>query len=801
MINMIHFNRAVRTTETLLEEVPHCENNPHPIGHHHRPFNPPPHTLRRTGILPIALATLLLALLVAPSGTLAQGSGLEILTPPSSQWVHEGDNVTLTVSARANEPIVSYMWGWHSDPYGYFMPSRERVVGTDSPTLTLTNVTQSDAGYYSVAVSCLHEGITSAKASLWVLPTGWEIIMGLDSLIPGVPLDGGADADGDGVLNWQEYAAGTNPTNPASVLKLIISVTGSDPVRLSFWAGLARRFLVESSDGAGPWEALGEPILGEGRTVTLMDPRPRPENSTRWYRVALLGFSLISDLAWMPAGQFTMGSPESEAGRQQNEGPLTGVTISREFWAGKHEVTQGDYALLMGNNPSWLLGDPNRPVENVSWPDATNYCARLSARERAAGRLPQGYAYRLPTEAEWEYACRAGTTTATAFGAALTSAQANFNGNAPYGTGELGPFRGTTTRVGTFPANPWGLLDCHGNVAEWCADYYRPSLLGGPGVDPTGPAEGAERVIRGGHWRQDGTDCRSAARANASESVTSPGVGFRVVLAATTPSSLGFVEGVVRYDADHQPVPSLPMILMDLDRSARATNLAQARLAIVASTFTTANGRYQFGPFPPGHYAVGPDPEQPAPGYILPDPASGPTQFQLSNDTHMVDFLVQDEPLFEDGDQITVTILLDPKPVYKRTTVGWYNGYEEYDHTYEAVLMGEQQCANFWVPNNWTRSSRFADNHFGDSLSWSFNRNGLGWFGFGVLNNFWLHILTLSPDTSAHVPSAPYPLWTYVHSVKYYIADLPLSIPSNSKRYRTYRYTSDDELVFVEERD
>ena len=156
---------------------------------------------------------------------------------------------------------------------------------------------------------------------------------------------------------------------------------------------------------------------------------------------------ILSILVWIKAGTFTMGSPSTEPERYSEEGPQTLVTISRGFWMSKCETTQEEYMAVMGTNPSYFKGEARKPVEKVSWNDATNYCAKLTARKRDAGMLPAGYAYRLPSEAEWEYACRAGTTTATAYGDSLSSTQANFCG-VPYGGGAKGPNLRATTKVG-----------------------------------------------------------------------------------------------------------------------------------------------------------------------------------------------------------------------------------------------------------------------------------------------------------------------------------------------------------------
>ena len=225
------------------------------------------------------------------------------------------------------------------------------------------------------------------------------------------------------------------------------------------------------------------------------------------------------------AGTFLMGAVAGLAVEQ----PVHPVTITRPFWIGKHEVTQAQYQAVMGGNPSFHRDPgayPNaaqRPVEQVSWNDAMAYCSALTATESAAGRIPVGYQYRLPTEAEWEYVCRAGTTTEWNTGASLTTAQANFNFTLSQ-----------TTVVGIYPANPWGLFDTHGNVWEWCLDAawdgnpnYPSSAVSDPYV-----SSGPYRVYRGGGWGSPSFDCRSAFRYYYGPPGNSTySVGFRVVLA------------------------------------------------------------------------------------------------------------------------------------------------------------------------------------------------------------------------------------------------------------------------------
>jgi formylglycine-generating enzyme required for sulfatase activity len=263
-----------------------------------------------------------------------------------------------------------------------------------------------------------------------------------------------------------------------------------------------------------------------------------------------------TSLAWIPPGTFTMGSPSNEAERQDAEGPQTVVTLPSGFFMGKYPVTQGEYLAVMGSNPSYfrngtdgtnsggtgntITNESRHPVEMVSWNDAVNYCASLTAQEQSAGRLPGGWLYRLPTEAEWEYACRGGTTTAFHDGSALRSGMANFDGlyeyDASLGTtnNSGGIFLGRTTVVGSYEANGWGLSDMHGNVREWCADLWDGSSLpGGRVVDPQGRITALARMVRGGSWHDVAGNCRSAVRLNygfPDERYFDS--GFRVVLAS-----------------------------------------------------------------------------------------------------------------------------------------------------------------------------------------------------------------------------------------------------------------------------
>jgi len=230
----------------------------------------------------------------------------------------------------------------------------------------------------------------------------------------------------------------------------------------------------------------------------------------------------------IPAGEFTMGSPEGEAERQGDE-KLHRVTISKPFWMGKYEATQEQWEALMGSNPSRIKGAKN-PVASVSWEDIQGFLQKLNARVR-------GGEFALPAEAQWEYACRAGTSTPFYFGATLSTDQANYDGNYTYGNGQKGEYRQKTLGVGSLGANAWGLHDMHGNVAELCRDWYE-TYDAGVHTDPTGPTGPGNvdcRVLRGGSWRSSPIGLRSARRELHLSGVRDTSCGFRVVRLAAGP--------------------------------------------------------------------------------------------------------------------------------------------------------------------------------------------------------------------------------------------------------------------------
>jgi formylglycine-generating enzyme required for sulfatase activity/acetyl esterase/lipase len=308
--------------------------------------------------------------------------------------------------------------------------------------------------------------------------------------------------------------------------------------------------------GVGGRSASGKPVAGAS------------------WKLSLPGNARI-DMMWVRPGTFVMGSPLSETGRKADEGPETQVTLTRGYWLGKTEVTIGQWKAVTGlsmrdqvvnmlkddsvydfgdqhavlrdfmhfdrNDPDKIMANQgdSLPMYFVSWNDAIEFCRRLTTQERAAGRLPEGYVYNLPTEAQWEFACRAGTKDATFEGpmvidrghAFVLENTAWYGGNSANGYmgKRLGQNAAGPRNAGDKEANPWGLQDMYGNLWEWCRDWYGP-YPGGQLVDPVGPATGTGRVNRGGSWGSGAADERSANRAKNPQPEKSAWRGFRVAL-------------------------------------------------------------------------------------------------------------------------------------------------------------------------------------------------------------------------------------------------------------------------------
>ena len=245
-------------------------------------------------------------------------------------------------------------------------------------------------------------------------------------------------------------------------------------------------------------------------------------------------------LCWCPPGRFIMGSPRYEPERRPGEDQVE-VTLTKGFWMAKFEAMQREWKRLMGKLPGPLTAElpegDDYPVGNVNFAEAEAFCQKLTELAREAGELPKDWEFRLPTEAQWEYACRAGTRTATSFGDKLSSKQANFKGK-PYNGGEPGPSLGVATKVGSYAANAWGLHDMHGNIYEWCRDWYHWKLPGGIDPDLHDARETAtksehgdiSRSRRGGCWADEGWPLRTAFRLRFEPHRRYDHIGFRVVV-------------------------------------------------------------------------------------------------------------------------------------------------------------------------------------------------------------------------------------------------------------------------------
>ncbi len=313
-------------------------------------------------------------------------------------------------------------------------------------------------------------------------------------------------------------------------------------------------------------EALGEPALPAlRREAAASGDAEIRQRLAEVIRVVMLGCRLSRasgiGLALIDPGTFAMGDPPRKGGRP-GDPPQHDVRITRPFLIGTHEVTQEQYRKVSGDSPSWFAAthtgrtrvegrETGRfPVEEVTWYDAIAFCNRLSELEGyppyytladpvreggsirdAAVTIAGGNGYRLPTEAEWEYACRAGSVGEFHQGVDNCGREANFRPGPPTGYGSPSPIDplDRTAAVGSYPANVWGLHDMHGNVAEWCWDWYGPAYYdASPVADPPGPADGLHRVVRGGSWLVNAASCGSAVRFWRSPDERTNYVGFRV---------------------------------------------------------------------------------------------------------------------------------------------------------------------------------------------------------------------------------------------------------------------------------
>jgi serine/threonine protein kinase/formylglycine-generating enzyme required for sulfatase activity len=274
-----------------------------------------------------------------------------------------------------------------------------------------------------------------------------------------------------------------------------------------------------SADGCSEVFVSGRLNAGGSLTLNAMLERSDTLRDGRSGALVLPSGALVP-MEWVAPGACTMGSDAGEPGRERGE-VAHAVQISSGFWMGRYEVTQAQWKAVMGTNPArFSNAGPDLPVERVSWDEANAFCCKLTELARKAGTLPDGYEYHLPTEAQWEYSCRAGTHGAYAGDAGAMCWSAANSGRATHAVGQKAP-------------NAWGLFDMHGNVAEWCADWYGP-YDAAQNADPTGPSEGRERIVRGGSWQDAQNACRSASRSSYVPTDRFDGIGLRIALVKTS---------------------------------------------------------------------------------------------------------------------------------------------------------------------------------------------------------------------------------------------------------------------------
>jgi formylglycine-generating enzyme required for sulfatase activity len=332
----------------------------------------------------------------------------------------------------------------------------------------------------------------------------------------------------DIALTWLPASLSLMPTAQPADLRIEVDGRQVAGLQLTLAARRPSRVRLLSRDYL-PAEATFAPAPGERLTWQAeLVPLPGPQPGQDW-----IPPHHDLPMLWVAPGAFAMGSPINEELRLPSEGPQTRVRLPDGFWIGRHEVTQDLYTAVMQANPSRFQG-ARHPVDSVSWDEAMAFCERLSAYERAVGRLPEGWRYRLPTEAEWEYAARAGTEGPFAFGDRADPSLGNFRGSYPLHhrpEGAVPRDQYGTLAVGGYGANAIGLFDVHGNVREWTLDAWIDRLPGGSVQAPWRDSAGARRVVRGGGWDDAAARVRLAARDSLPVDSRRDATGFRVVLA------------------------------------------------------------------------------------------------------------------------------------------------------------------------------------------------------------------------------------------------------------------------------
>ncbi len=405
---------------------------------------------------------------------------------------------------------------------------------------------------------------------------------------------------------------------------------------------------VESLGGGQAWATVKSTVLTNG-LWSFQDTNASAAGQ-RFYRAVAQGGARPATpegMVWLPPGTFRMGSPLADPDYLANEGPQTEVRLTQGFFLGRKEVSQGEYAALMRSNPSAFAGDSNRPVETVRWREATNYCARLTQREQAAGRIPATWRYRLPTEAEWEYAARAGGTNRFGFREEEIYENAWLAGNslgAPHPTGAQRP-------------NAWGLYDLAGNVAEWCADACG-DYPGAVVVDPQGATQGQARVVRGGGGVAPRAFCRAGARdARSGADYRDAWVGFRVVLAlaraetAVDPAAAGStISGCVTFKDSGLPAPGVAVYLVDTNQLPGSNYWWSSRQGYLAASMTGQDGKYSFSGVKAGNYLLAPMNCNPSmEGRFFFDEHSDSPHLSLAHESRTVNFVLEDSGLWETG--------------------------------------------------------------------------------------------------------------------------------------------------------
>ena len=333
---------------------------------------------------------------------------------------------------------------------------------------------------------------------------------------PGVPatIGGPIDPIPEQFMDIQRALFEEIVTRPTDDVPWMVLADWFEDLGETFRAELVRLSIYLRNHEAGPERLAREIRLRELYALGLTFPLPK--------RRIAVGANAEMELVFIPPGQFLMGSPAREAHREPDEGPEHLVRLTRGFWLGSQQVTQGQWHSLLGSPPPGQFRGIRLPVAGVSWVECQEFLAALS-------RHPE-HVYRLPTEAEWEYACRALTSTPFSHGTSLSSHQANFDGNSPYGGAALGPWISAPMQASYLP-NGFGLHDMHGNVWEWCADWFAEDYYASSPIDdPPGLHEGSVRVLRGGSWYSHGWSCRSANRERSAPESGTGNYGFRVAM-------------------------------------------------------------------------------------------------------------------------------------------------------------------------------------------------------------------------------------------------------------------------------